>query len=559
MLHSPQNTDLSKLPASSQGAQLKISSTKRRKATLYRKQTVFEQDGPPFLSIQEVLVRVGFFGRYQVFCCVITIYSAIFWTTNYLLLLHPTVSKTWSCSNQLTSVNQTYYLQSYGKNFCEEIINCTVLRPVNSTFVSVVDEWKLFCDDSSLSYFVLLSYVLGRMLGCFVGGFIGDNIGRMWGIMCLQAVLLVTSMMSIASTTWKTFIAFQFFNGIIYGHMRVTCTTMLVETADRKYRTITHMCFQKSLGFIVNAMLASCTLHWRMHIIMMNLLASPLLYFYLLYQESYRWLISTGRLKKALNVISELNSDRWRKIKQPEIYEAQLAMIPHSDPRKRPYTLLDLICFKRWRPLILLLAVLHIINGTTSTVFYPYDEWHYFNVNFHLLLCGLLSLISSIAFVVADIQIAKLGHKPILLVCLTIQGLALLGLIIYPLNSASVRNAVQYSLKLILIMVGESVYHLIIFHATTASFPTVVRCHAFALFHACYDVGIIFMTLLLVRAKDNAIYPFILCEVLVVLGGVLTFFFFPETKYARSNKLFPDMLPTAVDSDMEATPRSIES
>ncbi|KRX20754.1 Solute carrier family 22 member 7 [Trichinella nelsoni] len=295
----------------------------KRKATVYRKQSIQLYDSY-FTCMDEIFAKIRIFGPYQIFCCAVTFFSTITWFANYLLLLNTMVSSSWSCIDPID--NSTVSNGEDEKYFCQMIKTCRNLKEVDLQFSSMTSDWKLVCDRRSYVFILLASFLIGRMIGAIVGGHLSDNLGRLRGLFVYLSAGLVVRSLSIACTDWKSFAIFQFVTGAIFGQIQTTCTTLLIETTDGKYRYIPIACSQMSVSYLFIALIAYCTSEWRMYLIFISLLSSPLLYSYLLYQESLRWLISKGKISEAAAVITELCSDRW-KGDNCDIYPQQLTTL----------------------------------------------------------------------------------------------------------------------------------------------------------------------------------------------------------------------------------------
>ncbi|KRZ57825.1 Solute carrier family 22 member 7 [Trichinella nativa] len=349
----------------------------KRKATVYRKQSIQLYDSY-FTCMDEIFAKIRIFGPYQIFCCAVTFFSTITWFANYLLLLNTMVSSSWSCIDPID--NSTVSNGEDEKYFCQMIKTCRNLKEVDLQFSSMTSDWKLVCDRRSYVFILLASFLIGRMIGAIVGGHLSDNLGRLRGLFVYLSAGLVVRSLSIACTDWKSFAIFQFVTGAIFGQIQTTCTTLLIETTDGKYRYIPIACSQMSVSYLFIALIAYCTSEWRMYLIFISLLSSPLLYSYLLYQESLRWLISKGKISEAAAVITELCSDRW-KGDNCDIYPQQLTTLLVIPAQNKLFTFFSRLGCKHMMLNILygILLLAMALNGSiyemtvlhTAAVIYP--------------------------------------------------------------------------------------------------------------------------------------------------------------------------------------------
>ncbi|OUC47735.1 hypothetical protein D917_06699, partial [Trichinella nativa] len=229
------------------------------------------------------------------------------------------------------------------------IKTCRNLKEVDLQFSSMTSDWKLVCDRRSYVFILLASFLIGRMIGAIVGGHLSDNLGRLRGLFVYLSAGLVVRSLSIACTDWKSFAIFQFVTGAIFGQIQTTCTTLLIETTDGKYRYIPIACSQMSVSYLFIALIAYCTSEWRICkencsilINIGNYVVAFLFVRLLLFQESLRWLISKGKISEAAAVITELCSDRW-KGDNCDIYPQQLTTLLVIPAQNKLFTFVDFL------------------------------------------------------------------------------------------------------------------------------------------------------------------------------------------------------------------------
>lgn len=69
-----------------------------------------------------------------------------------------------------------------------------------------------------------------------------------------------------------------------------------------RYRLIANASFQKPLAYLVIALIAYLTKDWQHYFIFLNLVTSPTAIAFMLFLESPRWLVASGRLEEACEV-----------------------------------------------------------------------------------------------------------------------------------------------------------------------------------------------------------------------------------------------------------------
>ena len=299
----------------------------------------------PFKTFEDALTRVGMFDRYQIFTCVVVQYASILWAGNYSFMTLGRLEPDWQCNDP--GWNHTIYQapSESDPRACHMIRNCTNLTTLNNPFRSLTEDWQLVCDNANIPDILFLIYLCGRIFGSVIGGHLGDAFGRKKGFFTAQFVLIVTGVMAVACTGWQAFAVLQAVNGFFFGIIEVTALTLMMEYTDSKYRLIPNAMFQWCLGYMVLALIGALTRDWRMYIIMVNLVCSPLLVGYLLFLESPRWLISKGHHFRAAEALTDIASSRWNN-KNVAIYEDDLEEI-HRDAQPRFYWFIHLFSTKK--------------------------------------------------------------------------------------------------------------------------------------------------------------------------------------------------------------------
>ncbi|KRY59489.1 Solute carrier family 22 member 7 [Trichinella britovi] len=483
----------------------------KRKATVYRKQSIQLYDSY-FTCMDEIFAKIRIFGPYQIFCCAVTFFSTITWFENYLLLLNTMVSSSWSCIDPID--NSTVSNGEDEKYFCQMIKTCRNLKEVDLQFSSMTSDWKLVCDRRSYVFILLASFLIGRMIGAIVGGHLSDNLGRLRGLFVYLSAGLVVRSLSIACTDWKSFAIFQFVTGAIFGQIQTTCTTLLIETTDGKYRYIPIACSQMSVSYLFIALIAYCTSEWRMYLIFISLLSSPLLYSYLLYQESLRWLISKGKISEAAAVITELCSDRW-KGDNCDIYPQQLTTLLVIPTQNKLFTFVDLFRSKSFN--------LSIIQ----------------NMYLHLLLNGSFRMIFLIIGIMLNAKFSRLGCKHMMLFSLGSIIICFGVVIVVFFVKSDFNSNILYGILLLAMALNGSIYEMTVLHTTAVIYPTVMRGIAIGFIIGFQDLGtIIIGAVIEFSTKIWPIVPCLAIEIFLIITFLGAMWYLPETKYCLAKAFY---------------------
>ncbi|VDM73721.1 unnamed protein product [Strongylus vulgaris] len=77
---------------------------------------------------------------------------------------------------------------------------------------------------------------------------------------------------------------------------------MMMEYTNNKYRVVMANAFQWPFAYMTIALIAYLTKGWQNFFVFLNLVSSPITIGFMLFLESPRWLIATGKLDKACDV-----------------------------------------------------------------------------------------------------------------------------------------------------------------------------------------------------------------------------------------------------------------
>ncbi|KFD58655.1 hypothetical protein M514_00348, partial [Trichuris suis] len=511
----------------------------KRKVTLYRKKSV-EQYDIYFGSVEEVLSKIGIFGPYQIFCCSVTFLSAIAWFANYVILFYGMTETAWTCTDPIdnatiSSINDKEY-------FCQIMDSCFGLKGVPSQFASLTAEWKLVCNRKVLIFVLLVCFLVGRIVGAIIGGHLSDNFGRTYGLFLMHSFGMVVRALSIASTDWPAFAVFQFVTGAIFGQIQTACMTLLTESTDGAYRYLPIACAQLSAAYILFALILYLTAEWRMYLIIVSLVSAPLLYGYILFQESPRWLLVKSKTAEAAQVITELYSERWRG-RGDEVTPVQLTAISSDRDGKRLYTLLDLFHTRKLAisTAALLVSVISISAVKASLLFLSHQAFMQ-NFYVHFLLAGALRLFFLTVTILLSMKVTKLGCRHVLLFSLATTIVCFAAVTIILLAGQVVAYAyLTYGILMFAFNISGSVYHLTVLHTVAVVYPTVVRGIAFGFFISFEDLGTILIGSLIEEiTRVWAVIPCIIVEIVLVITLVVSIWYIPETKYAMTKRLLPN-------------------
>ncbi|CAH2325226.1 solute carrier family 22 member 20-like [Pelobates cultripes] len=212
---------------------------------------------------------------------------------------------------------------------------------------SIITEWDLVCDLSSMRQMAQSVYMVGVLLGGAVFGGIADRFGR-------RTVLIWSYMqMSIAGTlvaflpSFPCYVFFRLISGMTFSSVLLNTLCLMLEWMPVKGRTLagTFIGYVFTSGQMVLSGLAYAIRDWRW---LQFSVTAPFYFFFVyswLLQESGRWLILNGRTDQALTNmrrVARLNGkeDEGLKMSKEEVIAEMQNEISN---RKSSHSLLDLI------------------------------------------------------------------------------------------------------------------------------------------------------------------------------------------------------------------------
>uniref|UniRef100_A0A8C5QXB2 Major facilitator superfamily (MFS) profile domain-containing protein n=1 Tax=Leptobrachium leishanense TaxID=445787 RepID=A0A8C5QXB2_9ANUR len=167
---------------------------------------------------------------------------------------------------------------------------------------SIITEWDLVCDLSSMRQMAQSVYMVGVLLGGAVFGGIADRFGR-------RTVLIWSYMqMSVAGTlvaflpSFPCYVFFRLISGMTFSSVLLNTLCLMLEWMPVKGRTLagTFIGYVFTCGQMVLSGLAYAIRDWRW----LQFSVTAPFYFFFVYswflQESGRWLILNGRTDQAL-------------------------------------------------------------------------------------------------------------------------------------------------------------------------------------------------------------------------------------------------------------------
>ena len=261
-------------------------------------------------NLEELLVEVGEFGRFQFNLQLIFFFMRVPQQMQVLITYFTSLSPTWVCidHNSTCATNFTYS--------ADDTSRCMLARnsweySTHSSY-SIVTEFDLACGKEWVANLSTTITFFGWTMGSIILGWVADKYGRKNILLLSYSFMLTVPLLGAFSPTVEVFIVSRFITGFFMGGVLVTLLVMAAEFVGPSYRPIT--CFIVIIASTVgNALLCFCayfTQNWQILSIICTCPYYIALAFWKYLPESIKWLQSKGfhfRMNQLLARIAQTN------------------------------------------------------------------------------------------------------------------------------------------------------------------------------------------------------------------------------------------------------------
>ncbi|KAL9979763.1 hypothetical protein ACROYT_G017473 [Oculina patagonica] len=260
------------------------------------------------LTTDEILEKIGSFGRYQIVLNIFfNLAYAFWWAIPVMISVFIASDPGWKCKNKSTCpFTETMSLGN--KNYS---YRCGIPREdweFSDDFTSVVTEFDLVCDRGSLG-FVSTSVIFASF---FVGGIvvssISDKFGRKRPLFLCGFICCLFHFVSAFAPTFWVFALFRAIIGFTIGAYSIPLFVLVTEFSGIRYRGLAGGLVWTGffLFTMVLAGVAYVIRDWRQLLVVTGV---PGFFFtagFFFIPESVRWLLKKGRLTEARKILSNV-------------------------------------------------------------------------------------------------------------------------------------------------------------------------------------------------------------------------------------------------------------
>ncbi|XP_030385846.1 organic cation transporter protein-like [Scaptodrosophila lebanonensis] len=390
-------------------------------------------------------------------------------------------------------------------------------------YSTVATEQNWVCDNAALPTYAQSIFFLGAIVGGLLFGWIADRFGRIPALISCNLVGLVAGVATAFVSNFWEFAAMRFFVGFAFDNCFTMMYILVLEYVGPKYRT-----FVANMSIAIFFTGAACLLPWIAYFLadwkMLAIVTSaPLLlvvFTPLIVPESARWLVSQGKVDKAIGILKQLERRNGKQV-PPQTYKNfsdSCQRMRENESQNGSYSVLDLFKSPRLRRTTLLLIVIWM---AISLVF----DGHVRNV-------GSLGLDIFFTFTVAcftefpadtllTFTLDRFGRRWLACGSMVVSGIFSLLATVVPMGIYSASMAIMGRF-----FVNIS-YNIGLQYAAEI-LPTVVRAQGVAFIHIMGYVASIIAPFVVYLANISPSLPLIILGLLGVFGGLLSLLL-PET------------------------------
>ncbi|XP_072182317.1 organic cation transporter protein-like [Diadema setosum] len=388
---------------------------------------------------------------------------------------------------------------------------------------TIVQEYDLVCDQSSLPNLAQSLFFVGVLVGSVLFGTISDVIGRRLVIYISMALQGCLGIAIAFSPNYATFTTLRVFMGAANTGVFLIAFVVGAELVGPSKRPVagivTGMFF--SIGYMLLALIAFFVRDWWLLQIIISVPSFLLLLTFPFVPESVRWLISRGRTEEATAVI--VKAGKVNKVELPDpIFSDEEIKEQEAATTAKPLTMLEL--FKT--PNLRIRTLNCMFNWTVNTLVYYGLSLSTSDLGVNDYVAFFISGAVEIpAYICSIFAIDIIGRKWTLSGSMLAGGVACLCTIFTPLGVW--RTTVAMIGKF-----GISASFCIIYVYSAELFPTPVRSVGIGLCSMSARVAGILSPLILLLNQAWEPLPVLIFGVSSIAAGLLALFL-PETKGAK--------------------------
>ncbi|XP_035212350.1 organic cation transporter protein-like isoform X2 [Stegodyphus dumicola] len=337
-------------------------------------------------------------------------------------------------------------------------------------YYSLIEEWHVVCSRDWMLSTSQSVYMLGFLAAVLVSGQIADLYGRHPTMMLNIVILLVAGMAAAFANSFLVFTIFRFF--IAFGHAGIGLViyVLFIETLGSQYRAYYVFLhgFGWHIGYVLLPLIAWWLKNWFYLQLFMTIPCALFFLYYWIVPESPRWLLSKGKLDKAIPILELAAKMNKKDVKDLETQAKKICFLENEEGNKASKaSVLDLL---RTPNLRMKTLILYFVWMTIAFTYYGLS----LNTNalqgndyLNFFLSGLMEIPATIFCM---LTLDRFGRKKPFIFTLMVGGLSCFGFVFVPESAPGIKKSLAMAGKLFV-----SASFTIVYVYSAEIFPTVAR------------------------------------------------------------------------------------
>ncbi|XP_026748832.2 organic cation transporter protein-like isoform X1 [Galleria mellonella] len=191
----------------------------------------------------------------------------------------------------------------------------------NTIINSVTSEWNLICEKKYLASLAQSMLQVGILAGSLTYGYISDRYGRKIGtLIAVFSNALFIAISALLAKFW-IFMIFRFLIGTAVGGTMLCGYILIIELSGKSFRPYLIGLYEISfiIGYTILPVIAYFIRDWRKLQLITSVPWLLVIIYYWLIPESPRWLITVGKKKEAVDILSHIAKKNNRSTENIEI------------------------------------------------------------------------------------------------------------------------------------------------------------------------------------------------------------------------------------------------
>ncbi|XP_058952863.1 organic cation transporter protein [Pocillopora verrucosa] len=476
------------------------------------------------LTADEVLIKIGSFGRYQFRLLIFANVLGFFWLAWPMLInTFITAEPGWRCVANSTECQMDGIVYTEDDNYN---LRCNMSRAAwefVGEYTSVVTQFDLVCDKAIYGTVSSSLLFLGSLTGAAAVSTLSDKFGRRIITFTTGFLISLFSLLSAFSNSYWLFTLFRFIVGFNLGGI-VAIYILISEFVGVRHRAMmgTSLWYSWTISLMSLAGIAYLIPDWRSLCIVTGAPAIPLALGFLITPESLRWLIVKGKTKEATNLCSRIARVNGKNISMEEIKLEEIREERMGDIRdlfvSRKMAIKTVITWYCW------FANAMVYYGVFMSAPYIGGSMHF---NFFL------ASVTELPAITAGIWIYnRFGRKKGVMIPMILTAIGAAVSVLLTTDDES--NKGFFVGKIIMSLVWAKFWIMISFDGlyvyTTELFPTAIRNIALGTSEAAAGIGSFSSSYVIYTQRIHPIFPYGIMGLNALVAALLSMYL-DETRY----------------------------